>query len=517
VLTNTHVPSDFALAAHTSVPLVDLKSSPTGAAFATLEATEGNYLNNDGDKTDQVVQFLDVASGMSSSSFMAASLLNNPIVGTAAVATAGNLAAFIQSEAQENLGAPNGTDLYPNGQTTDDILRVFTLQGVNLTPNPPTRLASLFPAINRNPVAVDGNLVYYRTPDVRLGFPVDAVTAEHLAVSQDGRYFVTSTSFGCGALGLQKRDGASGLPRGPADSFGDCSMTKVSAAASPSGTLPLLRNHPGWDHRGQDVALRRRFRRCHPCRRPALGAEVRHGHRSPGDSRSDPRPGGVTNLALAVSPTTESHPGGTGRRVSLYAISLTHALTAYDVSQDLTKYDVASIPGQPLPSPSLVFSQTLRDDPACPPYTTPTPNLTCIGPMVDARSLVVSPDSKFVYVAAHANGAVGVIKTFERRNGSPNLDERADIFIYAPLDVAVSPDGAQLYAIAGAAVFNSCSPFPSPCYNLMTFNRDASTGALTFAGANGIDTNAFKLVVSPDGKALHVVHHVSPSQINFSA
>src|SRR5262249_42465762 len=110
------------------------------------------------------------------------------------------------------------------GETTDDILRVFGVSGDQRTPDA-SHLASLFPAINRNPVAVDAGLAYYRVPDVRLGFPADAVNARHLLVSNNGRYFITTDGSGCGPLGFQRRDGASGLPRGPFATFGQCGVT----------------------------------------------------------------------------------------------------------------------------------------------------------------------------------------------------------------------------------------------------------------------------------------------------
>ena len=95
--------------AQTSVPLVDLKTSSTGAVFATDEAVEHVDLNGpigvgDGDETDQVVQIVETATGITTNPRMAASPLKNPIVGTAAIAIGGNLAAFIQGEANENAG-----------------------------------------------------------------------------------------------------------------------------------------------------------------------------------------------------------------------------------------------------------------------------------------------------------------------------------------------------------------------------------------------------------------------------
>lgn len=495
---------DFSLAKQTSVPLVELKSAPEGAIFATDESIENADLNGpvevgDGDTTDQVVQFTETATGITTNTRMAASHLNNPIVGPAAIATGGNLAAFIQGEANENAGGQtNGTDLNGNGETTDDILRVFRLQNDQRTDA--SRLASLFPAINRNPLAVDGDLVYYRVPDVRVGFQADGVSGQHAAVTADGRYFFSTNG---SVFTYQRRDAASGLPRGPADTFtmggsaGDVVVTGNRAYAA----LPDLNAVVGVEGVYTDADAAPRFR---------SGADylLHDGvNNIPG---LPPRTVTITGLQgvtkLAVTPPTSDS------RVSLYALApASHAVVAFNVTWNAVDESRSTyhVP--------LGYAQTLRDDPStCPPYTMPSATLTCIGPMDDARNLAVSPDGNNVYVASYYHPAFdsGVIKSFRRDQGAATLVEMPNVYVWQPFDLAVSPDGAQLYVLAaiqepgGIPGAWSCPP-SSPCYTLYTFIRDPGTGALGQGGvrANWVRPDAgSKLALSPDGRALYITN-----------
>ena len=190
---------------------------------------------------------------------------------------------------------------------------------------------------------------------------------------------------------------------------------------------------------------------------------------------------------LAVTPptndTTVQHPYP---RVSLYALApASHAVVAFDVSwnsldEALSYYQVP-----------LAYVQTLWDHPSdCPPYTstdTSDGRITCLGPMADARNIVVSPDGQNAYVADYG----GIVKSFVRNARSATLVEMADVYVVHPFDLAVSPDGAQLYVIAatqdpaGVPGAWTCPP-STPCYTLYTFNRDPGTGAL---GLGGIRAN----------------------------
>src|SRR5436190_63585 len=96
-------------------------------------------------------------------------------------------------------------------------------------------------------------------------------------------------------------------------------------------------------------------------------------------------------------------PGQPYPRFSLYARSpVSHSVVAFDVTWNSLD-EAAGDSHVP-----LTYVQTMLDDPSgtnsgitCPPYTMPSPTLTCIGPMSDARNLAVSPDGRNVYVAVY--------------------------------------------------------------------------------------------------------------------
>jgi DNA-binding beta-propeller fold protein YncE len=116
-----------------------------------------------------------------------------------------------------------------------------------------------------------------------------------------------------------------------------------------------------------------------------------------------------------------------------------------------------------------------------------------------ADKAAVSPDGKNVYVAACAGADVAVF--------SRNANTGALSFVESDTgtgggsgipcaeDVAVSPDGANVY-VAG---------IPDG-FGTAVFSRDAATGALTFRGeaTSGSFGTAIGVVVSPDGKNVYV-------------
>jgi 6-phosphogluconolactonase (cycloisomerase 2 family) len=113
-----------------------------------------------------------------------------------------------------------------------------------------------------------------------------------------------------------------------------------------------------------------------------------------------------------------------------------------------------------------------------------------------ARAVTVSPDGANVYVAGQVDDAVAVFHrnqttgalTFveAQRDGVDGVDGIAGI-----LSIAVSPDGAHLYAAAGSDV--------------AVFRRDPATGALGFVevqkeGVHGLSiAGTHSVGVSPDG------------------
>lgn len=109
-------------------------------------------------------------------------------------------------------------------------------------------------------------------------------------------------------------------------------------------------------------------------------------------------------------------------------------------------------------------------------------------------SIVVSPDGRHVYVASRQAGA---IVTYERV-GTTSLREVGRVFggsapgevpgMGQVTDLAMSPDGAYLYAGGGVPI---------------VLRRDAASGALAYAG-KGPDHGAGEtVVVSPDGGRLY--------------
>jgi DNA-binding beta-propeller fold protein YncE len=117
--------------------------------------------------------------------------------------------------------------------------------------------------------------------------------------------------------------------------------------------------------------------------------------------------------------------------------------------------------------------------------------------------VAASPDGKNVYVAGSGSSAVA---TFTRDGSGALTFLEADIDnaggvngISIAFGVAVSPDGKNVYVTGRNE------------NGLATFNRDPGTGALTFAGAHfdgsgGVDGLALPwgLEVSPDGKNVYV-------------
>ncbi len=185
-----------------------------------------------------------------------------------------------------------------------------------------------------------------------------------------------------------------------------------------------------------------------------------------------------------------------------------------------------------------------------------------------ARSVALSPDGGFVYVAGQTDDAIAIFK----RNGLTGWLSFVDVVregvngvngIAGPLAIAISPDGANLYLASGdqsaVAVFKrdsatghlrqadleeeggndfglagthcvTVSPDGAFVYAtgqtdnaIATFSRNKRTGTLAFAdvlvqGLDGVDgmTGALWVTLSPDGTKLFVASTHDNSLVAFA-
>ena len=461
------VPAEYTAASDAAVPLDDLRSTAIGVAFTRNEAIEAINLNatsfgtptGDTDTTDDVVQIIDVATFASTNTGMAASPTNNPIVGGAVVETGGTLAATLESEIGQNQ-----TDLSGNGQTADDVLRVFTLTGTQRTPNA-SRLGSPFPAINRRPLAIDGSLVFYREPQADVALTSEGIpNGDDIAVSPNGRLLAVADQLvTSGVLTLVRRDGETGANVRSASGTRTLAAPFDGLAFGPNSGVVYAAS-PGLNRLSAfNIQLE--------SDRIVIGGNcVFAGDLGRETSVTDGLAGvdglqGVNRIAV-TSITADA-------RTSLYALGAgENALAAFNVSPQFTLCG----------KPRLAFEQVLR--PA---------NFT------DPRGLAVTPDGAHVYVAVHGTNR---IKGFARTVGAATLTEIGEWIdggaggsaLAGAADVAISPDGRFVYVLA-----NTDS-------GITTFSRNTATGVLTFISAI-VDSDliglAGSLTVSPDGKALY--------------
>jgi sugar lactone lactonase YvrE len=463
-----------------AVPLANLRSTTATAAFARDESIEGNLngapFSPDIDVNDDVVQIIDVPTFTSTLTGRAASPIINPITG-GVVDASDDLVAFLESEAQQG-----GVDLNDDAEpATDDVLRVFTSTGDSVTSDVPAQalVGSPFPGVDRKPVAIDGDIVYFREPNV--GFQAPSGVTEQgidVALSPDGRLMVTTNPTAgalCGEVRARRRDGATGsfVATGLPGTRNACGVTNGvdDVVFSPSGNL-LYTAAPT---AGRVAA----FRVAVSPDTIGIGGGIAETNVAvPGVSR------------LAVTPFT---PDGTvlARRASLYATTeVEDSVTAFDVSESSF-----------LVQPALGLVRILQNSAGC----VPSGNRVCITNFVNPRGLATSPDGRNVYVAVHGSNRVAV---FTRQNNSAAIDRVQELvdgsnggsLLGGPSDVAVTPDGRFVYALADIED------------GITIFSRDLVTGLLTFVGtfAQGIDADGVGggrgIEVSPDGIGLYFVN-----------
>ena len=451
---------EYTVAKKEAIPLDNLRSTAQGVAYARDEAIEGN-LNGDPDTADDVVQLVDVASFTSTNTGMAASPTNNPIVGGNAVDTAGDLAVFLESEAQQG-----ATDLTGDGDANDDVLRVFTLLGVQMT-GPPLRRGSPFPGIDRRPLAVDDGLVYYREPQVglaRVGFLsfLNASAMNDLAVTPDGRmFFLSYGGVGLNGTQLHRRDGETGGGvREEGFGFGISPLGAMTAgvAVSPDGQVAFSTETATDTLRSFEI---RYFPNGAEFNVSPLGFDVET-NAVGGVSGID----GVTGVAVAP----------TGARVYTVAAG-SDAVSFFSYT----------------PAANLTYLGTMANCPFT--ICLSIPPTVYVRNLVDPSAVVVSPSGSHVYVTAFGSNAVRVFTnnifgalsdSATYADGGTGGDQLA-----GPRDLAMSPDGRHVYVAAevdGAVT---------------VFTRNTTTGVLAFAGAVPV-SQAATVAASPDGQAVYV-------------
>jgi hypothetical protein len=174
---------NYALTAENPVPLEGLALSPEVFAFAVNEGIDNVDRNGDDDKVDTIVTLRDRVTGQGQA--LGAPPLACGITGTPegravirtqqtpfsfpAVATEGNVVAFLESEAITNappLASPHlACDMNGDGDTADAILRVFKLASGEVVPAVTNPVADGALLVNGRALAVSNGRVFFRSPE----------------------------------------------------------------------------------------------------------------------------------------------------------------------------------------------------------------------------------------------------------------------------------------------------------------------------------------------------------------
>ncbi|MCC6765732.1 MAG: beta-propeller fold lactonase family protein, partial [Deltaproteobacteria bacterium] len=465
------------------------------------------------------MQILDGATGISTSTGMAAANPHSPLVGPAAVTTARGMVAFLESERDQN-----ATDLNGDGDALDHVLRVFDLAGTEITPSA-TLLGDSFPAVGRQPVAIVGDLVFYREPVAGVSLLNYSYAGQHadpgegsIAVSPNGQWIVgtgrldsiirfnrrdpetgglkDNSSYSNGDEGFSGLGGASGVVFGPDSNFFYVAGSSDNAVnvGSINGLYPQDENvillsaidvevdgvggvdgltgvtrlaiSPAGDHlyaagTGEDaIAV---FSRNAGTGALAFVAALFNGAGA-GSDLDEPR-------GLAVSPD------GKHVYVAAHASSAVTAFTRNLMTGELTF--LASYPDGGLGGPSLA----------------------------GAREVVVSSDGMNVYVAADTDSAVSVFGRDAVTGGLTFLEAKVEGVsgvsgIAAVQSLAIAPDARTVYAGGDASGF-------------AVFERVTPGGALSFVEAEDVNFLPFtptrSLAMSPDSEHLYAFYDAAPN------
>jgi hypothetical protein len=196
---------DFTIEALDPVPLDGLKRTDEAFAFVVNEALTDEALNNDADKTDDVITLADRTTGQTSAIGTGGAIgravtrVRQGFFTFPAVEAESDVVAFLEAEPLEGNEDANG-----DGDTADSILRVYRLD-----PGTATELSAglnvavdAAPVINGRSLAVDSGKVFVRTPEwAAAQYHTERVSvnnaeeesnadAESYAVTPDGRFVV---------------------------------------------------------------------------------------------------------------------------------------------------------------------------------------------------------------------------------------------------------------------------------------------------------------------------------------
>lgn len=153
----------YRLEAQDPVPLDGLNQTEKLNAFVVSEAVNAQDLNGDGDSTDDVVILSDRRTGLveaigdASSKGRAAARIHQPPFSFPAIATEGDVLAFLEPEPMQGYQDLNG-----NGDIFETILRVYRLAGGTEITAGLNVAADAAPLINGRSIALSSGLVFFR-------------------------------------------------------------------------------------------------------------------------------------------------------------------------------------------------------------------------------------------------------------------------------------------------------------------------------------------------------------------
>jgi Tol biopolymer transport system component len=198
-----------------SAPLDTLSADPNGIAFARTEAFENTDLDGDEDLFDRVAQVVDIATGTSTSCAEALTEVNVPPFVKPLLGTGSGLAAFAESEARQG-----HQDIDGNGDSFGNLLRVFSVDGTQLTTDLPQTPVDPQPVIDNKPLEISNGFVFFRTREGDGAPRTTALLTPSLLSPSQGESQAPSLSFDGRFAGFQSSRGGSFLAGAPAPAAG---------------------------------------------------------------------------------------------------------------------------------------------------------------------------------------------------------------------------------------------------------------------------------------------------------